>query len=79
MAECMVSTEDNPYNPFTHFDEWYAWDTSHGYHTCEYLARVCPMSSDLSRAQIDRSIEDAVDEIVDMNLTGNYIKVINKT
>jgi len=75
----MLTTSDNPYNPFTHFDEWNAWDISHGYHTCEYLARVVRESPDLSPAQIQESVDDAIDEIIDFNLTGNYIRVYENT
>ncbi len=46
--EYMLTTEDNPYNPFTNFDEWYAFDTQKGYNTCGYLARVSFTSSELS-------------------------------
>lgn len=78
MEVYMLTTEDNPYNPFSHFDEWYAWDTAHGYNTCSYLARVAKDSPDLSPAQSQNSVNDAIDEIVSFNLTGNYIKVTEK-
>lgn len=71
----MLTTKDNPYSPFTHFDEWYAWDVAHGYNTCAYLNRVTFNSPDLSPAQSQNSVNDAIDEIVYFNLTGNYVKV----
>ena len=71
----MLTTKDNPWNPFTNFDEWYAWDISHGYYTSAYLARIAKTSPELSQAQIQRSINDAIDEIIRYNLTGNYVKV----
>ena len=37
---CMITTIDNPYNPFTQFDEWYAFDEGKGYCTSGYLARI---------------------------------------
>lgn len=74
----MLTTADNPWNPFTQFDEWFAWDTAHGYNTCAYLARIAVESPDLSNAQNNRAIEDAIDEIVKFNLTGNYVKVSKK-
>lgn len=36
----LITTVDNPFNPHTHFDEWNAWDESHGYYTTNYLARM---------------------------------------
>lgn len=74
----MLTTRDNPWNPFTNFEEWYAWDISHGYHTCAYIAKIAKESAELSNAQMNRTIDDAIDEIVLYNLTGNYVKVCRK-
>lgn len=71
----MLTTQDNPWNPFTNFEEWNAWDISHGYNTNSYLARIAVDSPELSPAQSQRSINDAIDEIIGYNLTGNYRKV----
>ena len=50
MEQFMLTTTDNPYDPFTQFDDWFAFDESMGYHTCSYLARVCKTSEDFSEA-----------------------------
>lgn len=71
----MLTTLDNPYNPFTQFDEWDAFDKQHGYFTCAYLARITTSSDDLSEADQALAIDKAMNEIVDLNLSGNYIKV----
>lgn len=71
----MLTTTDNPYNPFTQFDEWYAFDEQKGYHTMEYLARLVFSSDELSEADQDLAIEQAIDEIVELNLLGIYKKV----
>lgn len=75
MSEVMLTTEDNPYNPLTDFDDWYAYDTQHGYHTCSYLARIAMTSEDLTDEENDAEINRAIDEILAFNLTGNYKKV----
>lgn len=75
MRECLVSTTDNPYNPFTQWEEWYEFDESRGYHTTSYLARIVVVSDDLSDEDYKMAVNDAVDEIVSFNLSGNYIKV----
>lgn len=75
MTECMITTEDNPYSPFTQFDEWLAYDEQKGYYTCEYLARVTHGSYDLSDADNDLAQEIAIDSIVELNLLGIYKKV----
>ena len=78
MEEFMLTTTDNPFNPFTHFDDWYAFDVAKGYHTCSYLARILISSDDLSEEEQDLALSQAIDEIVDINLLGIYKKISNK-
>ena len=73
----MVSTIDNPYNPFTQWDEWYAFDERSGYHTTSFVARVVKTSDDLSSTDQIIAVNMAVDEIVKENVLGLYIKVVN--
>jgi hypothetical protein len=75
MIEYMLTTVDNPYSPFEQFDDWFAYDTSKGYHSLPYLARVCKQSNELS--ETDQIIENnrAILEIVQFNLLGIYKKV----
>lgn len=71
----MLTTLDNPFNPFTQFDQWNAFDVSMGYNTCSYLARIAKTSDELSDADEQIAINDAIEEILSFNVTGNYIKV----
>jgi len=71
----MLSTVDNPFNPFTQWDDWYQFDTSHDYNTSAFLARVTRTSNELSDADQDLAIEQAIDEIVRENTLGIYVKV----
>lgn len=75
MADHMLTTTDNPYNPFTEFDQWQAYDTSTGHHTLAFLARVCITSNDLSELDQSMAIDMAIDEIVNENVNGLYTKV----
>lgn len=74
-AEHMLTTVDNPFSPFTEFDEWYQYDRSAGYFTTEFLARVTITSDELSDADRSLAIESAIDEIVRENVLGIYRKV----
>lgn len=74
MDEYMLTTSDNPFNPYTHWDEWYAFDEAAGYHTSSYLARLVRTSDELSDADQSLAIKDAIDEILEFNLTGVYTK-----
>lgn len=77
MDDYMLSTEDNPFNPYTQWDEWYAYDYALGYHTPSYLARVVATSFELSEADQELAIKQGIDEILEMNLSGKHIKVPN--
>jgi len=74
-TEYMLTTVDNPYDPFTQFDEWLSFDTAAGYHTPSLLARVVKSSDDLSEADQRVAIVDAINEIVNENVLGIYKKV----
>ena len=50
--KCMLTTFDNPYDPFEQFTLWFLFDVEKGYNTCERLARVANIPEGLSR---DRS------------------------
>jgi len=77
MAEdpAMLTTLDNPYNPFIQFDEWNAYDCAHGYYSCAYLARIARTSDDLSHYDEVLANEQAIDEICNYNVLGIYVKV----
>lgn len=75
MDQHMLTTVDNPFNPFTQFDEWLAFDRRAQYNTLEFLARVTNSSPELSDADQELAIELAIDEIVRENVAGIYRKV----
>lgn len=75
IEDAMLTTIDNPYNPFTQYDEWYAYDRYLGHYTPEYLARVVTVSDGLSPADQQLAIDDAIAEIVALNFNGLYARV----
>lgn len=75
MRESMLTTVDNPYDPFDQYDDWFAWDQRQGYHTPGFLARITVISDEMSEADQNLAIESAIDEIVRENVTGMYKKV----
>jgi hypothetical protein len=76
--EHMLTTVDNPFDPFTQFDEWFAYDTAMGYGTAGMLARIANCSDELSDADQDEAIESAIDEIVKQNVLGLYRKAVRQ-
>ena len=75
MPEMMLKTIDNPFSPFTQWDEWKRYDEDKKYYTCSYLARIAKTSDDLSEADYNKAIDDAIEEIVSLNINGMYTKV----
>lgn len=70
LEDKILTTIDNPWNPFTHWDEWYQWDTDAGYHTCSLLARLTVTSDDLSEVDNSLAIDEAMNVVIDINPFG---------
>lgn len=80
MAKHMLTTVDNPYNPFTHWDEWWAYDVDErGYHTSGLLARIARSSDELSESDQEYANESAIDEILIEDARGIYLRVSPET
>jgi len=71
----MLTTIDNPYNPFTQFDRWNQFDTFKGYNTLSYLGRVVDYDGCLTEKEKHLERESAIDRIVLSDPSGIYIKV----
>ena len=78
-VEYMLTTTDNPFDPFTMFDEWMEYDISMGYNTLAFLGRVAKVSNDLSEPDESLAIQQAIDEIVTENVLGVWRKVSRKS
>ena len=63
----LLTTSDNPFNPFTHPVDWRAYDEDHGYYCREYLARIANTSPDLPDDEYTRALNEAILSIVDFN------------
>lgn len=75
MQQSMLTTDDNPYDPFTQWNEWFTFDTSHGYNSAGLVARITISSPELSQADQELAIDQAIDEIVELNISGKHKKV----
>jgi hypothetical protein len=74
-TEYMLTTVDNPFNPFTRFDEWLEYDMRLGYHSLSFLDRIARLSPDLSDPDQALAVQNAIDEIVSENVSGMWRKV----
>ena len=73
--DCMLTTFDNPYNPFDDFTLWLMYDKEQGYDTCERLARIAKLCDDMSQDESDAETDRAMDEIIFYDFVNSYKKV----
>jgi hypothetical protein len=78
-TEVMLTTHDNPYDPFDDFDQWFMFDVSMGYYTCSRLARIAKSSEEFSTEEEKVETERAIDEIIDNDFLNIYKKVTRTT
>ena len=74
----MLTTVDNPYNPFIDFERWFEFDELTGYRSCEKIDRLTHINDGMSEEEKDDAIEKAIDTIVLNDFTGLYRKVDEK-
>lgn len=79
MRACMLTTVDNPYDPFDQFDSWYQFDMDKGYSSCSYLARIARTSDQLTEQENNEEIEHAINEIIKYDFQNIYRKVVRET
>lgn len=73
-----LTTTDNDFDPFDDFERWFARDMALGYNSCNYVASLAGRQLDMSDP-VDRKINnDIIDEIIALNLSGNYTKVVRE-
>ena len=77
-TEVMLTTFDNPFDPFDEFTSWFMFDVEKGYYTCSRLARIARYSEDFSTIEDKRETERAIDEIIDNDFLNIYKKVTRK-
>ena len=74
-TETMLTTFDNPYDPFDDFTSWWMFDTEMGYNTCGLIARISRYSEELSVSEDKLETERAIDAIVDNDFLNIYKKL----
>lgn len=77
-ANYMLTTVDNPYNPYDQFDEWYQFDLDRGYDTCGYLARIANTSDQFTDQENAEELNRAIDEIIKYDFRNIYRRVKEK-
>lgn len=71
----MLTTFDNPFDPFEQFTSWFLFDVEKGYNTCSYLARVVKLSDEMSEKETNEEINRAIDQIIENDILNIYKRV----
>lgn len=77
--EVMLTTLDNPYDPFEQFNLWFMFDVEKGYYTCSKIARIAQLTSDMTQKEENEEVERAIDEIIKYDFLDVYKKVKRNT
>lgn len=74
-TKVMITTIDNPYNPFTDYDNWLTFDIEKGYYTCNKLARISNVTDDMTDKEMIEEEERAINRLIEIDPLDIYIKV----
>ena len=79
MKAAMLTTIDNPFDPFKQFDSWFLFDVEKGYNSCAKLGRIARTSDQLSEEENTEEVNRAIDEIIRYDFQNIYKKVQQKS
>ena len=71
----MLTTFDNPFNPFTQFTEWNLYDVLNHHNCCAYIDRMAHTSPELTPSENNEEIEGAIDQLIEADFLHIYRKV----
>lgn len=75
----LLTTKDNPYDPFDQFDLWFMYDIEMGYNTCGRLARVARISENMSQQEEEAEVMRAIDSIIANDFLNIYKRFYKQT
>ena len=79
MESKMLTTIDNPYSPFTQWNQWYNFDTNVAHHgTCALLARYFDVVSNESPLLLDEEKTKIATKILISNDFDNIYRLISE-
>ena len=62
--EIRITSSDNPYDPFTHWEQWLLFDVNAGYNTCGRLASVTFISESMSDLELYEEVESGINILI---------------
>lgn len=75
VKQSMITTFDNPFDPFEQFHEWYSFDKEHDYDSSEKVMRLANIADDMPEIVQIRAINSAIDRLIALDFANIYTKV----
>ena len=61
-----ISYDENPFDPFTQFDDWFRFDNAFGYKICDLISQEAPTSEEnLTEFENNELINEAINLVLD--------------
>ena len=73
--QSMLTTVDNPFDPFEQFTSWFLFDVEKGYNSCGKLARIANVSESMSETEFNNEIDSAIDKLIKVDCLDIYKKI----
>lgn len=70
-----LTTVDNPYDPFTQWNEWFMCDLQLKHNSCQLLARIAKISDAMSEEEKQEEFDRAIQEIIKYDVLDIYRRV----
>lgn len=70
----MLTTLDNPFNPFVDFSSWYMFDCEKDHNTSSRLARIANLDSEMTQKEREEEMDRAMNLIVKYDFEDIYVK-----
>ena len=71
----LLTTTDNPYDPFEDFSKWDAFDREKGHNTCDLIGRLSQLSDDMTQREEEAEYDRVVDFIIYHDPHDKYKKI----
>lgn len=75
LTNAMLTTKDNPFNPYTEWKAWFGFDRDNGYNTCQLLARLTDLVDDHGEPLESVLLGEAMASLVDDEFFSHYTLV----
>jgi hypothetical protein len=67
-----ITTKDNPYDPFTQWEAWFAFDMQKKYNSCGLLARIANIDDSMTEEEKQEEFRRAITQILKYDALDQY-------